>query len=329
MIPIDIRQKLEAGADIIISHSGGKDSQAMHQYVTRLKDQHQWTGEIIVVHCDLGIMEHPESKRFAQMEAERFGHKFKVLENVVNGERIDLFDDMRRRRATMDSQGKRDQPHFPSAAARYCTKAHKEQTVDKWIRAAYPKDANVVICMGLRAQESPARAKKPTSWERESCAPTLSRFVDNWLPIHDWTISDVWEEIGYTLDELAFLQSKYRMLWDSKQRSIKTLIDHFNDSIYNMENVFKAHVAYLRGNERVSCVFCVLASDNDWRIGKQHNPDLYQALVDEEERTGFDYVHKRPLRDVDRRSEEKWGARKMEASAASESVTQRRLWEDF
>ena len=50
--------------------------------------------------------------------------------------------------------------------------------------------------MGLRAQESSARAKK-APFERNVRLSNSKRTVDNWLPIHDWTEAQVWDLISF------------------------------------------------------------------------------------------------------------------------------------
>ena len=60
--------------------------------------------------------------------------------------------------------------------------------------ATYGPHVHVVNCMGLRAQESSARAKK-APFERNARLSNTKRTVDNWLPIHDWTEAQVWELI--------------------------------------------------------------------------------------------------------------------------------------
>lgn len=56
-IPSPIFSALEAGADLAISVSGGKDSQAMLNYVCHLYQMHGWTGRLFAVFADLGEIE--------------------------------------------------------------------------------------------------------------------------------------------------------------------------------------------------------------------------------------------------------------------------------
>jgi 3'-phosphoadenosine 5'-phosphosulfate sulfotransferase (PAPS reductase)/FAD synthetase len=108
--------------------------------------------------------------------------------------------------------------------------------------------------MGLRAQESYSRARRPTFTPRtDTNAPTKGRFVYDWLPIHDWTETDVWNCIRH------------------------------NGGI--------AHSAYRlqQPNQRLSCALCVLASLNDLLNGATHNPDTYREYCRIEAVTGYSF----------------------------------------
>ncbi|MNG19792.1 hypothetical protein D3C84_1039860 [compost metagenome] len=49
----------------------------------------------------------------------------------------------------------------------------------------------------------------------------------------------------------------------------------------------KPHYAYALGNDRLSCVFCVMASKADLRNGRAERPELFKQYVDMEQRTGY------------------------------------------
>jgi|SRR5579885_428194 len=75
-------------------------------------------------------------------------------------------------------------------------------------------------CMGMRAQESPKRSKLPVLAFDKS-ASNGRREVWNWLPIHAWTVDQVWARIR------------------------ETGVPH--------------HFAYDLGMPRLSCCFCIFA----------------------------------------------------------------------
>ncbi|MFC6838591.1 hypothetical protein [Xanthomonas theicola] len=47
------------------------------------------------------------------------------------------------------------------------------------------------------------------------------------------------------------------------------------------------HPAYLAGNQRLSCVFCILASPRDLANGARHRPELFERYREVEQRTGY------------------------------------------
>jgi hypothetical protein len=134
---------------------------------------------------------------------------------------------------------------------RYRTADLKRGPISKFLRNHFPT-GNVICAMGLRAEESPARAKRATfRLRKDSSAPTKGRFVYDWLPIHDWTTEDVW------------------------------------NCIRQHGNIY--HEAYQHGNQRLSCALCVLGSVNDLINGAVHNPDIYREYCRIEAVTGYSF----------------------------------------
>lgn len=268
--------RLEIGVDaLVVFISGGKDSDCMLKELAAARHRYQWYIPLIAVHCDVGRMEWAETLPHCQAMAEKYADEFVVLRHDT-----DLVDAMYQRHETRP-----EVPPFPSSAARYCTAGWKREVADKWIRGRWTEDASIICAMGLRDEESPARAKKPDCWDRNSAAPTKNRRVIDWLPIRHYTLSHVWQTLGYTLDELATLQALYQ--------HYKTEGQAFDIEL--LEDAFKAHPAYLRGNHRLSCMMCVLADENDLRNGAEYNPDLYRELVRLEDISGFAFQQNKPL----------------------------------
>ncbi len=186
-------------------------------------------------------------------------------------------------------------PFWPSAASRYCTDHQKSSQIDKVLRPY----KLVVSAMGMRAQESTDRAKKTafridatlTAKVLRELSPGDAfdawdpngkhRLAFDWLPVHDWTVDEVWAEIGTSARELELRRRAYAA-------------GHRADAL----NGWPAHPAYVYGNERVSCALCVLASRNDLAVGARHNPELFRLYVSWEEETGFTFQHKRALSSV-------------------------------
>jgi 3'-phosphoadenosine 5'-phosphosulfate sulfotransferase (PAPS reductase)/FAD synthetase len=175
-----------AGYDVIlVNSSAGKDSQAMLTHLVGLADaQGVARDRLIVVHADLGRAEWEGTLTLAREQAEHYGLRFEV----VTREKGDLLHQI-------EARGM-----FPSSTARYCTSDQKTAQVAKLMtrladehRATHGKDSQVRIlnCLGIRAQESPARAKK-VPFHVDGPATNGRRHVDRWLPIFDWTVDAVW-----------------------------------------------------------------------------------------------------------------------------------------
>jgi 3'-phosphoadenosine 5'-phosphosulfate sulfotransferase (PAPS reductase)/FAD synthetase len=237
-IPQHITDLVAAGALFVLNHSGGKDSQAMFAYVTRQVPADQ----IVVVHADLGRMEWAGVQD--HIRASIGGYDL----NVVRAGK-DLLEMVGRRQATLQAAGK-DAPPWPSAQYRQCTSDLKRGPVAKFTRHYVKASGHrlVVNCLGLRAEESAARAKRP-AFRTITRECTRVRTVVEWLPIQDWTIDQVWQAIA-----------------DSGQMR---------------------HWAYDKGMSRLSCCFCILASKADLTIAARENPDLYREYVQLEKSTGY------------------------------------------
>lgn len=275
--PLEVVEPLRYGGvtALVVSISGGKDSQVMLKRLAEAKHEYGWTMPIIAWHANVGRMEHPESEPFCMLEAAKYADDF-----VVCQKEQDLMDAMHQRAITRP-----DAPPFPSAACRYCTAGWKRAECDKWIRAAYPSDALVIVAEGMRNQESTSRRKKPDCWERGATAVTLNRNVIDWLPIRTWLLDEVWADIGYTMAELKDIQNRHRAAWDA----------HQYDICFDIEASFKGHVAYARGNERLSCIYCVLGSINDLQNGWRFHPAQGEEIVGIEHTSGFWFQESRSL----------------------------------
>lgn len=143
-----------------------------------------------------------------------------------------------------------DAPSFPSASHRQCTSDLKRGPIEREVRR-YAKEhgfATVVNCCGIRAQESAKRAKQ-TPFRRNERNSVAGRDWYDWLPIFRMSTQDVFETIRAAGQ--------------------------------------KPHPAYGAGNERLSCVFCILGSARDLANGAKHRPELLAKYVELEKRTGY------------------------------------------
>jgi 3'-phosphoadenosine 5'-phosphosulfate sulfotransferase (PAPS reductase)/FAD synthetase len=249
---------------VLVNSSAGKDSQAMLDYLVELADSQSVSRErLVVVHCDLGRVEWQGTAELAQEQAEHYGLRFEIVRREIG----DLLDQVEQRHAANVAKG-RDIAPWPSSTTRWCTSDQKTAQVLKLItkltaevqtRKGSGRKVRILNCLGIRAEESPARAKK-SPFEKDPKACNGKRDVDRWLPIFDWDEEQVWDRI-----------------WASGVRY---------------------HDAYEAGMSRLSCCFCVLASQKDLVIAAKHNPDLAQEYLAVEERVGKRFTNAFSIADI-------------------------------
>lgn len=174
-VPEEINKLIDDGAIFYVSHSGGKDSQAMYALLRDFIPSKQ----IVVVHADLGEVEWEGVQDHIRANTD--------LEVIV----------VRASKTFLGMVEKRGM--WPSAAYRQCTSDLKRGPIFKFIRNDLKKrGATVAInCMGLRAQESSSRAKKePFAYNKmQSCNNRVIRHVYDWLPIFYYKTEEVFEAI--------------------------------------------------------------------------------------------------------------------------------------
>lgn len=230
------RQVKNEGGLFFVSHSGGKDSQAMYNYI--LNDLKVPTEQIIVVHAHLGDI---EWKGIADHIKENTAHSLSVVQAVTkDGEKNDFLKMVRKRGM------------WPSPAYRQCTSDLKRGPVYKFIRRTMKQKGIKlgVNCTGMRAEESDARKAKK-EWSLNKDLSKAGREVFEFLPIHDWLVEEVF------------------------------------DNIYaNGQKPFWAYGKRGELNERLSCVFCIMGSVNDHRHGIKQRPELFKELVQMEKDMG-------------------------------------------
>jgi len=235
----EIQELIEKGAQFFVGHSGGKDSQAMFAILTKIVPADQ----LHVVHADLGDVEHSDVKDFIRSNID--DKDLHVAQAIhADGSKKDFFTTIRARRVTLDGQGRFDAPAFPSSAARFCTSDLKTGPIWKVIRN-HGNHEIVVNCVGIRAEESPARAKKISergALNVNTKNTNSKRQAFDYWPIADWKIDQVWAEIA--------------------------------------EKGQDRHPAYNDGNDRLSCVFCIFGSRGDLARGAAARPELLQKLTD-------------------------------------------------
>lgn len=201
---------------------------------------------VVAVHCDLGKVEWQGTKELAEEHCKHYG----IPLHVVRREKGDLLQQVRERGMWPDNKN------------RYCTSDQKRDQVAKLITYSVndfiaghfsgiqSRAVQVLNCMGIRADESPARAKK-LAFQINKRASNGKRLVHDWFPIFNWSVGEVWGAI--------------------KSSGIKY------------------HYAYDRGMPRLSCCFCVFASPAALMIAGKHNPELLAEYVEVEKSIGHTF----------------------------------------
>ncbi len=247
------------GAQIYVSHSGGKDSQALYAWVAQNVDHDQ----ITVVHADLGEVEWEGVQTHIH---ENTDHEVNVVRAIDREGNVKGLLDMVRHRA----RTRPDVPAWPSSATRQCTSDLKRGPIHKFIRADLKARGKTlaVNATGLRAAESSARAKRtPATVNKE--LSKAGREVWDISPIHDWSVQQVVETIWAAGQELFWAYGAERA----------------DDGVA------------FNGNERLSCVFCIMGCDSDLAHGARQRPELARKYLQIERETGWTMFNGKSLAD--------------------------------
>ena len=224
-VPPECREMIRRGALVSISTSGGKDSQAMTILLTRVVPRDQ----LVAVHAPLGEVEWPGTVE--HIEATLPKGVPLILAPVASGKT--LLERVEERRM------------WPSNSTRWCTSDFKtgpiERELRRYLKANPGFGGRLVNAMGVRADESAARARK-VPWRRNERMSVAGREVFDWLPIFDFSTDDV-----------------FRVIRNAGQ---------------------SPHWAYAAGMSRLSCSFCILASRADLRRAAELTPYLYRRYAE-------------------------------------------------
>ena len=237
-----IQSLIDRGALFVINHSAGKDSQAMTIVLKRIIPADQ----LLVIHADLGRVEWD-------------GVQDHIRNTIGDLPLIVCRNDNKTLLEMVERRGM-----WPSPGQRQCTSDLKRGPIEREIRRhlkANPRFEGLVVnCMGIRAEESPARAKKQQLRLNAGNSVADREWYD-WLPIFDLSEAEVFQTIA--------------------------------------EAGQKPHWAYGVGMSRLSCVFCIMANRQDLQTAARHNPDLYREYVRLERRIGHTLsMDRRPLDEV-------------------------------
>jgi len=203
----------------------------------------------VVVHADLGRVEWDGVPELAGRQAAHYGLRFEIVEHPD----IDLLE-------RIELRGR-----WPDAKNRYCTSEFKRNQVYKLMTQLVreldlDRPVKILNCMGLRAAESPARAKRPAFAFDERASNKTRRHVWEWLPIHAWSTAQVWQRIR--------------------------------------ASGVPYHPVYDQGMPRLSCSFCVFASRSQLVLAAQLRPDLATEYAAAEARMGHRFRMDLSMADV-------------------------------
>lgn len=233
---------------ILVNSSGGKDSQAMLDRIAELARAAGVESRVVVVHADLGRVEWAGTRELAERQARSYGFRFEVVSRRGG----DLLQQIEKR-------GK-----FPDRPNRFCTSDHKRDQVARVMtrlvrELKLKRAARILNCMGLRAGESRERSKLSPLTLNDR-ATNGRRLVLDWLPIHAWSVAQVWDRI----------KASGR----------------------------PHHPAYDLGMPRLSCCFCVFSGRNALLLAGKHNPELLSAYVEVERKIGFTFRKDQPIAEI-------------------------------
>lgn len=254
---------LSRKSPLIVSISGGKDSDAQALLLNKFLARINYEGQRVLLHADLGRIEHAESIRQCRALAKFIN--WKLL--IVRREKGDLLDRYEQR--WHDNCVRYAQLRcvtlispFPSNnGLLFCRSELKVAPILRKALQLFPGQT-IINCVGLRAEESSKRAKSPISQRNARIDRKDGTTCYNWNPVVNLKIEDVW--------------------------------------LTHNQAGFPRHPQYDRGNTRISCAYCVVGSQNDLRAGAEvsTNHNSYRIITTLELRSSFSYQQSNWLADI-------------------------------
>lgn len=170
----EIKSLINRGAIFFISHSGGKDSQAMYLYLAARVPKEQ----LVVMHSDLPGME------WEGVQAHIKATIDPMVEFLVTRATKTFYEMVRTRQK------------WPSAKYRQCTSDLKTGPMNTLMRRWSKRTGKTLLvnCIGIRAGESKSRSMK-NPFKLNAGLSIAGREVYDWYPIFKWTTEDVFAQI--------------------------------------------------------------------------------------------------------------------------------------
>lgn len=229
---------IASGAPVAIGVSGGKDSSAVAFATVEHLNRVGHTGPRLLVHADLGATEWADSLPTCRRLASRLGVELLVVRRP-QGDMMERWEqrwgDNVERYLSLSCV--RLILPWSTPSMRFCTAELKVDQICRALSRRWP-GRTIVNVTGIRREESTERSKAPISKPQPKLASVTRKTAGvDWHSIADWTIDDVFGSLA--------------------------------------ERSFPLHEAYTTyGASRVSCVWCILATEADHvagsRAGENH-----------------------------------------------------------
>lgn len=260
----EVDAMLAAGCPVAIGVSGGKDSSAVAIATVAYLEKIGHTGPRLLIHADLGVVEWKDSLPTCRRLAERLGLEL-VIVRRRQGDMMERWEQRWRDnlKRYMDLSCVKLILPWSTPAMRFCTAELKVDQITRYLKKRFPGQA-ILNVTGIRHAESAERAKAPTAKpEPKLEGKKLKTTGWSWNPIIGWSTEDVFR----FADEVSFpLHEAYRVY----------------------------------GSSRVSCVYCILATEGDHRAGMipEENQAVGRRMVDLEIASTFAFQGSRWLGDT-------------------------------
>lgn len=253
---------------IIVSISGGKDSQAQLDLVYAYCKALGITDRLLAAYADLGRIEWLGTEELAREHAEHYGIRFEVVKRQTvtskRGNQIANFLDwVVDRRDALDAKGDSTRA-WPQTGMCNGTSDFKTAQIAKLATQlakevckaeGRKRQVKIIDCVGLTKDESDGRRKSLCACEEKFDGLCIKVVRDSgsvrltkWYPIADWTVAQVWARIA--------------------------------------QSGARHHYCYDVGMSRCSCCFCICASEPDLKIAAEHNAELGAEYIELERKVG-------------------------------------------
>jgi 3'-phosphoadenosine 5'-phosphosulfate sulfotransferase (PAPS reductase)/FAD synthetase len=323
---------------IVVSTSGGKDSQTMLRQVVKLAEQQGVKDRVVAVHADMGRVEWPGVPELAREQAEHYGVRFELVRRPQG----DLLDHVRDRAKKLRARAK-DVPPVPSPTNRYCTSHHKADQVDKVLTALaaetrssvppVPSPTNryctsdhkrdqiskVMVALASETRAAPGEGKMPwmkpsqryctSDHKRDQQAKLLTRLArerKGRRPVR------ILQCMGMRAGE-SVTRSKLRPFYLDKRNSNTRKRVHIWLPIHDWthEEVWadvkasgvRYHPVYDQGMPRLSCCFCIYMPKPALVLAAKLMPDLAREYAEVEREVGYSFRQELPMVEVIRLAE--------------------------